>query len=217
MLTQYHIEMTREALANFFSERALQVITTANINQDRLSGQFGHDEFHFDNNAIDKGNRYINEQRGYVLATFLGMNLSPAVAWSAFGRLLHSAQDFYAHSNYVTLWLDSKNGTPRFDELNASHTPLEIDPLTKDILHSPSLHTGKIYFPMDMVYFIKPLRPWALKFLPKNSHGWMNLDSPEQGFKFDYAIRAAVKRTKHEFELLQKLLSPEMLVKFTDK
>lgn len=209
MLTQYHIEMTREALGDFFSERALQIITTANINQDRLAGQFGHDEFHFDNNAIDKGNRYINEQRGYVLGTFIGVSLSPVLAWSAFGRLLHSAQDFYAHTNYVTLWLDSKNGTP--------HTPLEIDALQKDLMRSPNLRSGKIYFPMDLIYFIKPLRSFALNLLPKNSHGWMNLDSPEQGFKFEYAIRAAVKRTKHEFELLQKMLSPEMLAKFTDK
>ena len=217
MLTQYHIEMTREALGQFFSERALQIITTANINQDRLAGQFGHDEFHFDNNAIVKGNRYINEQRGYVVASML-LTVNPD--WYAFGRLLHSAQDFYAHTNYITLWLDSKNRTPRFDTaspVNASHTPSDIDPLQKDLMRSPNLHSGKIYFPMDVIYFIKPLRSFALKLLPKDSHGWMNLDSPEQGFKFDYAISAAVKRTKHEFEILQKMLSKEMLAKFTDK
>lgn len=209
MLTQYHIEMCREALSQHFSERALQVITKANLNQDRLSGQFGHDEFHFDNNAIDKGNRYINEQRGYILATLLDSNISMLAAWSAFGRLLHSAQDFYAHSNYVTLWLDSQIATPP--------STGEIDPLKKDILQSPNLYTGKIYFPMDMLYFIKPLRPLALKFLPKNSHGWMNLDSPAQGFKFDYAIAAAVKRTSYELDLLRKLLSPDMFSRFMDK
>lgn len=208
MITQYHIEMTREALGAHFSERVLEIIITANINQDRLAGQFGHDEFHFDNNAFDKGYRYINEQRGYILATYMGIGVSSIAAWSAFGRLLHAAQDFYAHSNYVTLWLDSKKDMP--------HAPSDIEPLQKDLLRSPQLHSGKVYF-MDLVYFIKPLRKFALKLLPKDSHGWMNLDTPEQGFKFDYAIRAAVKRTKHEFELLQKLLTPEMLLKFTDK
>jgi hypothetical protein len=208
MKRQYHIEMTREALGEHFSERALQEIIKANINQDRLAGMFFHDEFHFDNNAFDKGYRYMNEQRGYVLATFMGMDVSPVVAWQAFGRLLHSAQDFYAHSNYVTLWLDSHT---------ASSSAGEIEPLKKDILQSPKLCSGKVYFPMDIIYFIKPLRSFALKLLPKDSHGWMNLDSPEQGFKFDYAIRAAVKRTKYEFELLRTLLRPEMMVKFTDK
>lgn len=208
MLTQYHIEMTHKALGEYFSEQALQIITKANINQDRFFGQFGHDEFHFDNNAIDKGNRYINEQRGYILATFIGAGVSTVAARSAFGRLLHAAQDFYAHSNYVTLWLDAQT---------ASHSSGEIDPLKKDILTSPNLRSGKVYLPMDAIYFIKPLRSFALKLLPKDSHGWMNLDSPEKGFKFDYGISAAVKRTKHEFELLQKLLTPEMLEKFTNK
>ena len=209
MLTQYHIEMTHVSLSEQVSKRALEMITTANIRQDRLSAQFGHDEFHFDNNAIDKSNRYINEQRGYVIATLLDTNISMLTAWSAFGRLLHSAQDFYAHSNYVTLWLDAYNGTP----------PLagEIDPLKKELIQNLNLHTSISYFPMDVIYFIKPLRRLALRFLPKNSHGWMNLDSPEQGFKFEYAVAAAVKRTKHEFELLQKLLTPEMLARFTDK
>lgn len=209
MLTRYHIEMTREALGDFFSERALQAIISANINQDGVAGQFFHDEFHFDNNAFDKGYRYINEQRGYVLAAFIGAGVSLAAAWQAFGRLLHSAQDFYAHSNYVTLWLDLKKDAP--------HSPSDIEPLNKDVLQSPTLHSGKIYFPMDMLYLIKPIRPLTMRLLPKDSHGWMNLDSPEQGFKFEYAIRAAVKRTKHEFELLQKLLTPDMLAKFVDK
>ncbi len=208
MKREYHIEMTREALGEHFSERALQVIIKANINQDRLAGMFFHDEFHFDNNAFDKGYRYMNEQRGYVLATFIGTGVSPIVAWQAFGRLLHSAQDFYAHSNYVTLWLD---------EQTASSSSGEIEPLKKDILQSPKLHSGKVYFPLDLMYYILPIRPLVMKVLPKDSHGWMNLDSPEQGFKFDYAIRAAVKRTKHEFEILQKLLTPEMMAKFMDK
>ena len=205
MLTQYHIEMTREAIGSHFSKRALEKMIAANINQDRLFGQFGHDEFHFDNNAINKGNRYINEQRGLVIASML-MPVQPE--WSAFGRLLHAAQDFYAHSNYVTLWLDSQIASP---------STLEIDSLKKDILQSPNLRSGKVYLPMDVIYFIKFLRPFALKLLPKDSHGWMNLDSPEQGFKFDYAIAAAVKRTKYEFDLLQKILSPEMLAKFVDQ
>ncbi|MBX3036122.1 MAG: hypothetical protein KF758_04335 [Anaerolineales bacterium] len=209
MKRQYHIEMTREALGEHFSERALQVIIKANINQDRLAGMFFHDEYHFDNNAFDKGYRYMNEQRGYILATFMGTGVSPVVAWEAFGRLLHSAQDFYAHSNYVTLWLDAKNDAP--------HSAPEIEPMKKNILQSPNLHSGKVYFPMDVLYFIKPIRPLVMKLLPKDSHGWMNLDSPEQGFKFDYAICAAVKRTQYEFNLLQTLLRPEMLAKFTDK
>ncbi|HRJ55626.1 MAG TPA: hypothetical protein PK152_09725 [Anaerolineales bacterium] len=207
MILKYHIQMTRAALSPYFSERALEIIIAANLKQDDLKNQIGHDEIHYDNNAIDKGDRYIIEQRGTIIATLL----SPGIlaAWIAFGRMLHTAQDFYAHTNYVSLWLDQFDGAPP--------PPAEVDPLKKDLVKSPNLRSGKIYFPLDWLYFIKPLRPLILKFLPKDSHGWMNLDSPEQGPKFDYALAAATKRTEYELDLLRKLLTPEMFARFTDK
>lgn len=207
MLVPIHEEMTREALAPYFSARALETIIAANRKQDALRNQVGHDEIHFDNNAIEKGNRYINEQRGYVLATLMGQGILSA--WIAFGRLLHTAQDFYSHTNYISIWLSQHEGTPP--------PPLEIDPVQRDILRSPSLHSGKIYFPMDALYFVPFLREFSLKLLPENSHGKMNLDSPQQGPKFVYARAAAVKRSQHELDVLQKLLTPDMFTRFVDK
>lgn len=206
MLIPIHEEMTREALGEHFSPRALEIIIAANRKQDAIRGQIGHDEFHFDNNAIEKGLRYINEQRGFVLASLL----SPGVlsAWIAFGRLTHTAQDFYSHTNYISLWLDQHPGTPP--------APPEIDPVQKSLIRSPSLHSGKIYLPMDALYFVPFLRKFALKLLPEDSHGKMNLDSPAQGPRFEYARAAAVKRTQHEFDLLKKILPPDLFAKFTD-
>ena len=206
MLIPIHEEMTREALSAHFSPRALEVIIAANRKQDALSGQIGHDEFHFDNNAIDEGYRYIKEQRGFVLASLL----SPGVlsAWIAFGRLIHTAQDFYAHTNYIPMWLDQHNGTPP--------AAPEIDPVQKSLIKSPNLHSGKLYLPMDVLYFIPFLRKFSLALLPNDSHGKMNLDSPKQGPRFEYARAAAVKRTLYEFEILEKILTPEMFAKFTD-
>jgi hypothetical protein len=206
MLIPVHEEMTREALGSRLSPRALEIILAANCKQDSLFGQIGHDEYHFDNNTIDEGNRYIIEQRGYVIVSLL----SPGVlsAWIAFGKLIHTAQDFYSHTNYVTLWLDQFNKTPP--------APPEIDPVQKNLIQSPSLHSGKLYLPMDLLYFAPFLRKFALAFLPEDSHGKMNLDSPAQGPSFAYAHAAAVKRTAQEFELLEKILTPEMFAKFTD-
>ncbi len=204
MLGPIHEEMTREALGTHFSPRALEIIIAANRKQDSLRGQIGHDEYHFDNNAIDKGNRYIKEQRGYVLAALL----SPGVlsAWIAFGRLTHSAQDFYSHTNYISMWM----------EKNADLSSSEVDPVNAELIASPNLHSGKIYLPMDALYFIPFLRKFALALLPRDSHGWMNLDSPKQGERFAYARTAAVKRTEHEFDILKKILTPEMFMKFSD-
>jgi len=206
MLVPIHEEMTRTALGSRVSPRALEVIIAANRKQDALHGQLGHDEYHFDNNAIDAGHRYITEQRGLVLAALL----APGVlsAWIAFGRLTHTAQDFYAHTNYVSMWLDQHPGTPP--------APPEIDPVQKSLIESPDIRSGKIYLPLDALYFVPFLRKIALAFLPNDSHGKMNLDSSKQGPHFAYARAAAIKRTEYEFDILEKILTPEMFTKFTD-
>jgi len=207
MLLSIHTEMTREALGSRMSPRAVDAIIAANRGQDSLSGQFGHDEYHFDNNAFDKTYAYIREQRGYVLASL--MTPGVASAWAAFGRLTHTVQDFYSHTNYVAMWLESQNGSTPL-------SPAEIDPVRKDLIESPNLYSSKVYLPMDVMYFIPGLRKLALRFLPEDSHGKMNLDAPSQGHKFPYARVAAIKRTVHEFEILEKLLTPEMFSKFVD-
>jgi hypothetical protein len=206
MLIPIHEEMTREALSIHVSPRALEIIIAANCKQDSLRGQIGHNEYHFDNNAIDEGHRYIREQRGFVIASLL----SPGAisAWIAFGRLTHTVQDFYSHTNYVSMWLDQYTGTPP--------APPEIDPVQKNLIESPSLYSAKLYIPMDVLYFVPFLRRLSLALLPHDSHARMNLDSPKQGLHFEYARAAAIKRTQYEFEVLEKILTPEMFSRFTD-
>src|SRR6185503_10490983 len=120
MLTQYHIEILRNALGSRFSTRAMSAISYANINQDRLTGLFFHDEFHCDNNAFERAYAYVEEQRALTISSLqTGDALS---AWSAFGRMLHTLQDFYAHSNYITLWLSRFDGQP-------PPASSEVDPL----------------------------------------------------------------------------------------
>lgn len=208
MLSQYHIEIMLASLGGRFSPRALSIITHANINQDRLAGQFGHDEFHFDNNAFGKSYAYIEEQRALVVSSLTSDDANSA--WRAFGRFLHSAQDFYAHSNYITLWLDRFNG-------QTLPPPPEVDAMDPSLIHSPDLRSGKVYYPFELLYFVRRLRPLALRILPRDSHAWMNLDSPEQGFKFEYAMHAAVKRTVIEFEKTTEGFSEEMCRLFLDR
>ncbi len=211
MLTQYHIEIMLNSLSNVFSPRSLAAIIKANINQDRLRGQFGHDEYHVDNNAFAKSYAYMEEQRALAVSS-LQKNDAPS-AWSAFGRLTHTAQDFYAHSNYITLWLS------RFDTVTrpAPLAPREVDPVDLTLINSPSLRSGKVYYPFELLYFVRTLRPYVLPLIPRDSHAWMNLDSPEQGFKFYYAMQAAIKRTVIEFEKTTFDFSPEMCRLFLDK
>jgi len=207
MLSQYHIEIMLAALGDRFSARAMSIITYANINQDRLSGQFGHDEFHFDNNAFEKTYAYIEEQRARVVSSLKSGDAKSA--WQALGRFLHTVQDFYAHSNYITLWLDRFDGKPL-------PPPPEVDPMDPNLIDSPDLRSGKVYYPFELLYFIKKIRPYVMPFIPRDSHAWMNLDSPEQGFKFDYAMHAAIKRTVIEFERTTEGFSDQMCWLFLD-
>jgi hypothetical protein len=191
MLTQYHASITREALSAHFSQHALETIVAANLGQDNLRGQIGHDEYHFDNNAFEQSYAFIEAQRTLTISSLQDGD-TPA-AWTAFGRLTHTAQDFYAHTNYVDLWLAHYT-----DKTHPS--PPEIDPLIDELVNSPELHSGKLYYPLEALSFIPFLKRFVLPLLPEDSHAWMNLDSPERGKRFEYALEAALKRTRYEFD-----------------
>lgn len=206
MLIPIHAEITTEALIEFFRTYQLNIIIRANLRQDGLINQIGHDEFHFDNNKIEASNLYIFEQRNLVIKSMANLRLMEA--WQHFGRLLHSAQDFYAHSNYVGLWLKK-----RIDGITPS--PEEIEPMEKWILEHPDLHSGKLYYPLEIFSFIPILREKVKRKLPKDAHAWMNLDSPKNGDNFPYVYSAAKKRTRLEFELIKEKLNDNELRLFT--
>lgn len=194
-----------ESLGDHLGTRALSVMTTANVKQDQFAGQFGHDEYHFDNNAFEKTYAYIEKQRALTITSL--QKKDTCSAWSAFGRVTHSVQDFYAHSNYITMWLARFNG-------HTPPAPPEVDPVDQTLLSSPDLRSGKTYNPFELLYYLPGLRPFSLRLLPKDSHAWMNLDSPEQGFKFEYAMQAAIKRTRIEYEKTMTGLSRELISLF---
>ena len=208
MELKYHTEITHQALQDRFSQAAMKKIVAANLYQDRLAAQIGHDEYHFDNNAFEKGDAYIEEQRRLTIAA-LGSN-DVLSAWAAFGRLTHTAQDFYAHSSYVDLWLARHANGP-------AATPAEIDPLDTALLAHPELHSGKVYLPLELLTFVKPLNPFVKRLLPRDSHAWMNIDSPGTGHRFEFAFHAAVKRTRIEFDQTILGLTHEELSAFVDR
>ncbi len=205
MLLEFHAELIRQALAEEVGPRALQVITASNLRQDSLPNQVGHDELHFDNNAFEQGHRYIQDQRARIAPALSQGQVS--LAWQAFGRLSHTAQDFYAHSNYISLWVAA----------HPSAASSEIDPLDESLLQNPALHSGKLYYPRELLYFIPPLRKFALAHLPADSHARMNLDSPAQGPLFDFAFAAALQRTRFEFEQVRFMLPPGQFALFSDR
>jgi hypothetical protein len=187
----YHQELLSRALAARVSARALAAITAANFGQDsprnllRLA-------WHFDNSLFAEGVAYIEACRAAAASA-----REPAAAWAAFGRLTHAAQDFYAHSNYVALWLA---------EWRAQHAPAGYPPpaaingLDPALLRHPDLISGRVYLP-EVLGFFPALRGVVRRLVPRDAHAWMNLDSPAAGRLFPYALEAAFQRTVAEFNL----------------
>ena len=208
MKVRYHIEITRQALAESVSPRALDVIVRANIEQDGLRYQLGHDHFHFDSNRFDDAYTYIEDQRAH-LADSLTRGDAPS-AWQAFGKLTHTTQDFYAHSNYIPLWLDSFNGS-------TPPPPPEVDPVSPEILRHPDLRSGKLYYPLEALTFLPGLGKLFVPLLPRDSHAHMNHDGPDDSPLWEYIFHASVKRTRAEFKKTVSQFSPELLAQFIDR
>lgn len=200
----YHRQITQQAIQSQVSQRAMEVIIAANIGQDALRYQVGHDHFHFDSSAFSQGNAYVKSQHKIIQPALTQGN--PQSAWQAFGRLSHAAQDFYAHSNYVALWLARNNGDNR--------TPEHIDPLDQDILLSNDLHSGKPHL-FDLLLYMNLLLASWLKMAPKNSHLAMNIDGPDR-LNFDFVFSAAAMRTQFEFARALNNLPVDLAGAFTD-
>jgi hypothetical protein len=202
MLESVHLEVMRRALGQLFTSQALDSMIASNVEVDALRNQFGHDELHFDNNAFQRSYAYIDGQRKLIRPALESGQTGKA--WQAFGRLTHTAQDFYSHTNYVGLWLQSRSNGPM-------PAPADIDPLDQSLLESPSLRSGKPYMPFGALSFVPGIADLVDRLLPADSHARMHLDSADRGAAFEFAFEAAVKRTGHEYSLEVNGL-PDILV-----
>ena len=186
----YHVELIRKAVGNAFTPQALEQIISANLGQDSLLNLLkGH--YHFDANGYRGAYRYVRKQEAEIFRR-LKKGSAPA-ARAAFGRLTHALQDFYAHTNYVAMWL-AKNSD--FDLENGVPVPPD-DP---DILESSQLKAARVYYPLEALTIFPKLVPHLKRILPADSHANMNVDSPASGRLFPFAMSAALRRTEIIFE-----------------
>jgi hypothetical protein len=198
MDARYHVEITRQALAGWFDETAMQAIIRANLGQDKLTNLVGHPEIHFDASAFEAGERYIAGQRQEAVAALV-KRADQATALAAFGRLLHGRQDFYAHSNWAALWVAAHGGLER-------SAPEQIEPCLY-----PLAVNGLISGKGSVLHFLACRIPlygrWHRRhLLPADDHEAMNLDNPGRGPLFAFAVAAAVKHSRLELEMLLRML-----------
>ena len=200
----YHRQITQQAVGGQVSQRALDAFIAANIGQDRLRYQIGHDHFHYDSNAFTRGDAYVESQQALIQPALTRGD--PHAAWQAFGRLSHAVQDLYAHSNYAALWLAKNNST--------DITPEQIDPMDAEILSSPGLRSGKPDI-FDLLQYLNILPVSWLKLSPKDSHILLNIDGPDRA-NFEFVFSAAVKRTQFEFSKVLNSLPMDLVKTFID-
>jgi len=194
MKTKYHIQITQKVLEEYFDQNAIDKIIKANIWQDRIKNQIGHDYIHFDGSAFSEGFAYIQTQESILYNAIEDYDYSEA--WAATGRLLHSWQDFYSHSNYVQLW----------HQITENPSPEEIDHNDPEIFNAPKLKSGKNYGIIEFFAMIPGLSRLIKPLMPADSHAKMNLDSPKSGPYFEFAFIAAQKRTKQAINAILRQL-----------
>ncbi|NCP86869.1 MAG: hypothetical protein CO094_04235 [Anaerolineae bacterium CG_4_9_14_3_um_filter_57_17] len=194
MKPAYHRAITEQALHAFLPPETLNIILRANLGQDALRYQIGHDHFHYDNNAFAAADAYVEQMRQSARRAF--QRGESDQAWQFFGRLTHTVQDFYAHSDYVARWREQTPGGE----------PAQI-PAYPASGFEGNLRSGRLYYPLEILSFLPPLRPLILPLLPRNSHAWMNLDDPGQP-NFDFAFAAAVKHTALEYHQIESYNQP---------
>lgn len=200
MLRRYHQAITQQALEFYFDIPALNEVIAANLAQDVVTNQLGATPyFHFDNNMIAEGNEYVEAQHVLIIQ-LASEHRSSRVQRRAFGRLCHAVQDFYSHTNYVSLWLNAYGGI-------SSQSPGQIDAVDMNILQHQQLSSGYFVPWRDPFYLIPGIGPLLKKiYLPADSHEAMHLDSPQRNPYFDYAFQAAIQRTRFEYERLATAL-----------
>ena len=98
IVTAYYGEMQRGATRNFVN--VIEAIQEANSDVD-LGPERRLAEAHFDGETFQAGHNRLSQLRQMITSQILVENF--AVARRETGRLLHTLQDFYSHSNWIEL------------------------------------------------------------------------------------------------------------------
>lgn len=202
MKTEHHISITKEAIAEKFSASALEVILKANIGQDALRYQFGHDHYHYDNNQFARSDAYVKRLRYKSVKRAIEGDLTGA--WVAFGKLSHTVQDFYAHSNYIEL------------TRAASENFMDIPIRDTDGALPPGIISGKVYYPFEAITFITKIPQVVNSWFPADSHARLNKDAPGRKH-YEEAFRLAVGATVAELGKISQQLTEEQRHAFFDR
>ena len=124
-----HPHVTRDGLS-FLWPDLREMVVDAGVAQDAGDTNAADDRRHFDSCRFREAASYVNGRHNDVVSALSGPNPDNEAAITSFGRLLHTVQDFYAHSDWLQL-LGSPSG-PVASQLVAGETGYwtEFEPLS---------------------------------------------------------------------------------------
>jgi hypothetical protein len=98
-----HQEITEAAgnsllLSGKITKADLDLIVLGTLSQDNITNYFDEHRRHFDSSFFPEGIDYVNNEWNYIKNT-----TDRTGALLIFGRILHTIEDFYAHSNWIEL------------------------------------------------------------------------------------------------------------------
>lgn len=171
-----HVRITETVLAELpfdADSAALVVLGNRMVDRQDAKGEFSVPEAHFDNETFSKGSRRLREKIAAVMDALDRGDRE--LALESLGRGLHTAQDFFAHSNFI--------------ENNAVDAPVDLldlkDPAADLVCEKEGFKGG-----LTSGYF--PESPSAAKC----THSELAKDGPDAGRRYELAVEKAVMENR---------------------
>jgi hypothetical protein len=111
-----HAEITHDALAATFNAANLNLVQRACESQCKPGSEAaGETRRHFGDESFSKALSYMDRQKRLIIDFAASADSSPmdrARALYHLGLLLHTAQDFYSHTNYIEMAVERMKSSP---------------------------------------------------------------------------------------------------------
>jgi hypothetical protein len=222
---RWHKAITYSALA-FLPESVLSSLLTVH---DELDNPWhfwtaGVDRWHFNDCNFRDATKHINE----LYASVLGCGTGPVscINWRAFGQLLHTAQDFYAHTNWVELGettlvdsgLDGWKVIEPYSTVAPNVLAVEGDQPGFEVRRDPGSRIvtvelsggAKVNGLISGATFLKMHCPRAIQlghWDSREEHNGLAKDYPSDGPGFEKACGLALRQTLHEWCRLTNIVA----------
>ena len=194
MNEEYHRQVTIDAIGNQLTAKELETVIAATVGQDRVLNWLTTPQRHYDGRYFAESEAYIAEERAHAIDAFRRGDRTAGL--QALGRLLHTRQDFYSHSNWM-----------RLCAADATTWNTEDPAICLAPQDAPGLFAAKAPFWIHVIYLIPVLGSLVKRFyLPADYHEAMHLDDPSRGPLFAPSLVAARKHTRLEWDKVMSTL-----------